>query len=259
VGPLKEGPQGRPAFAVPAPRSGAGFLIVAHRGNRARCPENSAAAFSLAIEEGADVVETDLRPSRDGVFVCFHDSRLERMSTGRGHLETHTLEELASLRLRFQGLIGEERIPTLETLVGLSPSGVALALELKSPRFVEPEISRALARDIGRLGIERRTVVLSFRPNRLKAFRREAPGIPSGCVCVAPWGGREADLLGPLPAILLLHRSFVRRAHRRGQLVCPLDARPERRVSLYRQLGVDALLADDPASVIAAARSLKPD
>ena len=48
--------------------------VMAHRGNRVLCPENTLASFSKAFEEGADILETDLHLSADGVFMCIHDA-----------------------------------------------------------------------------------------------------------------------------------------------------------------------------------------
>ena len=46
---------------------------MAHRGNRVACPENTLASFRRALEDGADILETDLYVSADGTFVCIHD------------------------------------------------------------------------------------------------------------------------------------------------------------------------------------------
>ena len=54
--------------------------VVAHRGYSARYPENSMLAFEQAIEAGADVVETDVRMTRDGLLMCWHDPDLQRVA-----------------------------------------------------------------------------------------------------------------------------------------------------------------------------------
>jgi len=50
---------------------------MAHRGNSAAAPENTLAAFRRAIDDGADIIETDLHLTRDGVFVCIHALELK--------------------------------------------------------------------------------------------------------------------------------------------------------------------------------------
>ena len=56
--------------------------VMAHRGNRVACPENTLAAFQRALDEGADILETDLHVTADDVFVCIHDATLDRTTNG---------------------------------------------------------------------------------------------------------------------------------------------------------------------------------
>ncbi len=58
--------------------------VIAHRGNRAHAPENTLPALLEAVARGADALEFDLRVSRDGQLVLFHDPTLERTTDGRG-------------------------------------------------------------------------------------------------------------------------------------------------------------------------------
>jgi glycerophosphoryl diester phosphodiesterase len=80
------------AFAFPGP-----VEIIAHRGYSSRAPENTLAAIEAAIAAGADAVEFDLRVSRDGVAVLFHDELLERTSNGTGPLRDVPFIDLAKL------------------------------------------------------------------------------------------------------------------------------------------------------------------
>ncbi len=234
-------------LVLPRPRCGGPFLVAAHRGDRAHCPENSLAGFRRAIQEGADLLETDLRPTADGQFVCFHDVRLERTSDGRGILERQSATQLAAIHLRMgDHSWPDEHIPSLEDLIGLCPQDVNLALELKSRRFESQEICAALLRKLESCGMLRRVILLSFHASHLGAMAAVAPEIPSGIVSFRPWPNGAFDLLGPHPAVLYLNRTYVAQAHRRGQVVCPLDTSPEVRLSFYRELGVDAVLTDDP-------------
>ena len=72
-------------------------FVVAHRGASAARPEHTLAAYELALKEGADGVECDVRLTRDGHLVCVHDRRLDRTSTGAGLVSTMTLAELREL------------------------------------------------------------------------------------------------------------------------------------------------------------------
>lgn len=228
--------------------------VMAHRGNMARRPENTLAAFRLALEQGADLIETDLHLSADGVFVCIHDSTVDRTTNGRGAVADMMLAELKQLSAAngFEGY-EDERIPTLAEVIGLLPPGAILALELKTDRFLEPAVGRQLAAQLAAAGMTERAVLLSFEMPRVEAVKRVAPEIPIGFITLKRLTPRPgADLLGPFWPILLANPLYVRAAHRRGQPVCPLDPHPDSRLWYYRWLGVDAVLTNDPGTTLRA-------
>ena len=72
-------------------------FVVAHRGASADRPEHTLAAYQLALDEGADGVECDVRLTKDGHLVCVHDRSLDRTSTGTGLVSEVTLAELREL------------------------------------------------------------------------------------------------------------------------------------------------------------------
>lgn len=84
-----------------------------------------------------------------------------------------------------------------------------------------------------------------------------APDLPIGWITLSrPWPLRAAQVLGPLWPLLLLNPFYVRLAHRKGQLVCPLDPNPGPRLRLYLHLGCDAVLSDDPGATSSALQRL---
>jgi glycerophosphoryl diester phosphodiesterase len=72
-------------------------LIIAHRGNRLRIPENTLESLTEAVSLGADALEFDVRVTRDGVPVLMHDARLDRTTNGHGPLGSFTFAELRTL------------------------------------------------------------------------------------------------------------------------------------------------------------------
>src|SRR5690349_21284419 len=72
-------------------------FVVAHRGASAQRPEHTVAAYELALQEGADAVECDVRLTRDGHLVCVHDRRVDRTSDGTGLVSEMSLAELREL------------------------------------------------------------------------------------------------------------------------------------------------------------------
>lgn len=87
--------------------------LIAHRGFAVDCPQNSALAFQKAGAAGFWAIETDIRKTRDGHFVCIHDPDTLKTMEGGGEVAQMSLRELRSLRFRnFRDL--DETIPTLE-------------------------------------------------------------------------------------------------------------------------------------------------
>ena len=97
-------------------------MISAHRGASHDAPENTLAAFSKAIELGADFLEVDVRTTSDGAQVCLHDQSLKRTTGAEGEVKNRTLEELKKLTAA-QGFESSpyagEKIPTLDELCAM--------------------------------------------------------------------------------------------------------------------------------------------
>lgn len=90
-------------------------LVVAHRGVWDDAPENSLSSIEAAISLGVDMVELDVRRTKDGVLVLMHDETVDRMTDGTGSVVDMTLEEIQQLSLRNRdgGVLTEEGVPTL--------------------------------------------------------------------------------------------------------------------------------------------------
>lgn len=108
--------------------------LCAHRGVMELHPENSLASLKEAVRLGAHMIEFDLRESRDGEILVFHDKTLERMTNGTGLVINFTAAELKKFRLRCPrtGALTEERIPILREALGVLPRNIWLNLHLKA-------------------------------------------------------------------------------------------------------------------------------
>lgn len=245
----------RPAtsLSLPGPRP----WVMAHRGASDLAPENSAAAFALAIEHGADLIETDLWFLADGEIACMHDRNLRR-TTGRDQ-DVTSIDRAALGELRLLDPAGGDHpVPLLADLLAAVPASIPVVLELKDPRFVEPErIARLLERLGDRAG-ERRAAVIATDAALLAAIRRRAPELVTGHISMRdPLGDRECDLLGPWWPLLRINPWYVRRAHARGQLVCPLDPHLHRHLRRWLALDVDAVLTNDPRATRRAIEAIR--
>ena len=109
-------------------------LNIAHRGASALAPENTMAAFAMAVELGADAIELDLHVSRDGELVVIHDNTLDRTTDGEGPVHARSLQELKRLDAGrwFGESFAGQRIPTLAEVLDRFSGKVPLALEIKA-------------------------------------------------------------------------------------------------------------------------------
>ena len=126
--------------------------IIAHRGDSGLAPENTWPAIERAIEIGVDMVEVDVRMTKDGVPVLLHFERLEHTTTGSGLLADHTWEEIQRLDAgawkdpEFAG----ERVLSLEDVLDLTRERVPLNLDFQAVDAVAPGV--AVVRDAGLSG-----------------------------------------------------------------------------------------------------------
>jgi glycerophosphoryl diester phosphodiesterase len=230
-------------------------LLMAHRGDAVHAPENSFAAFGLALDADADLLETDLWLTRDGVLVCHHDRTLERVTDGRGAIPDLTLDEVKLARVTgsYCGQFDpahypEERIPTLEELLAWMPQDTGLALELKDPALAHPDNAQRLI-ELIRPRIEAGTVMLlSFEHDLLYAARNIEPKVWIGEISETNANPTfDGNAIGTTPQAMASNPRYIEIARAHKLWVCPLDPAPEERLDWYLSLGVDAVLSHDPA------------
>ena len=226
-------------------------FVVAHRGARTLEPENTLRAFLLALAQGADALETDLRFTRDDELILFHDPTLDRMTEGQGAVRDHTLAEIRGLRTRHpSGALVAEPVPTLAEVIAATGGQTPLLLELKDPLFLQEKYAEKLVNVLESGGVLRRSALISFHFAHVAAVKAVCTDIPVGHITLKnPWPKRGAQLLGPLWPLVYLNPTYVAVAHRMGSIVAPLDPNPLPRLPYYLRLNVDALLADEPGLV----------
>ena len=244
--------------------------VIGHRGNRAHAPENTLASFQEAVALGVDAVEFDLRVSRDGVLMVFHDATLERTTDATGLLADRTAAELGrvdaganftpdggrSFPWRGRGAT----VSTFDEVVESLPRALEFIVELKTPIAAEP-VRAAIARH----GIAGRVIVAGFdpaatRPLRgagfalgastpdvvrlvLPALLRRRLGAPAfQALCIPPrWNGIPV----PIAALARALRGSGTVIHV-WTINDPADA-----IGLWN-IGVQGIVSDDPATILAA-------
>jgi len=223
-------------------------LLIGHRGVRGSLPENTVAAFRAAFEAGLDGIECDVQRTRDGVLVLLHD--LEVAGCRVAELTHAELQSLAGRLCRLEELL----------LLAREYPGTLLNLELKSDRLRSRGLERQVATSVRRSGLVGRVLISSFDPLALARLRLLAPEFRVALL-FAPdmprWlrGGWLAGWLH-VDAIHPHYRQvtpvLVGRARTRGLMVNTWTVNDPEVVGKVMSAGVDGIMADDPASLLAA-------
>lgn len=231
------------------------FLRIAHRGASGHAPENTLAAFRLAAELGADMVELDVRVSADGVPVVIHDSSVDRTTNGTGLVRDLTLSQLQQLDAG-----GGESIPTLEeTIQTCREVGIGLYIEIKEGRAVRP-----LVELLHRHDLQHGVIVNSFRPDWLAEFKSRASHIPTsvlfGSLHIDPVKLAQAagadyvhpcwEQRAPQPH-RLLSPEWIRRVRQADLGVITWHEERPKEIAALRRLGVDGICSAQPELLLA--------
>ena len=157
-------------------------LIVAHRGASHIAPENTLAAFRLAWELDADLIEGDFYLTSDGVIVAHHDDTTKRTANVDRLVQEQTLQELTSLEVgswkdpKWAG----QKIPTLNQVFETVPPRGKVLIEIKSDtRIVEPLID--VLRDSPLVGEQ--MIIICFDAQVIAHIKQRLPAIGAFWLC----------------------------------------------------------------------------
>jgi glycerophosphoryl diester phosphodiesterase len=240
--------------------------IIGHRGDRSQAPENTMPALELAMDELA-YVETDVRLTRDGVPVLFHDTDLERVAGLDGRVEDLDLARLEDLDAGawYSDAWAGERIPTLDAFLGaLAERDDARALvELKAD-WTPPEV-RTVLDLVERHGLRGRVVLQSFSIETLQSIQRVSPTtprimlireLPADPVPLAEQLGLIG--FGTTAASVTAAPDAIEAAHAAGIAVLCYTLNSQDRWQEVSALGVDGIITDQPSDLDAWIASTAP-
>ncbi|MBC8184508.1 glycerophosphodiester phosphodiesterase family protein [candidate division KSB1 bacterium] len=237
----------KPLLTKP-PKHG-GIYVVAHRGAHNTIPENSIPAYQKAIDLGCDFVEIDVRTTKDGKFVCIHNSTIDKYVEGvNGKIEDFTLAELRVLDIGSR--VGPQwkgtQIPTFEEILDLCKGKCGIYLDLKEVP-VKPLIDKIKAR-----GMER-DVLWYADDHELEQVKELCPQ----CI-IMPDPGAEENLSGLIQlfkpnviAAVWKHysKSFVDKCHQAGAIVIVDEDKPDCWEDALKW-GSDGIQTDYPEELI---------
>ncbi len=150
------------------------ILIAAHRGGHLTVPENSLASIDEAIRAGADIVELDVRETRDGIMVLLHDKRLDRTTTAQGELGDFTYAETQQFYLTHQGKGTPYRIPTFREALAYAKGRAIIDIDFKISGMEAREKAYEI---ISELGMEEQVLFFLYDYTEMDSLYKINPRI----------------------------------------------------------------------------------
>jgi glycerophosphoryl diester phosphodiesterase len=231
-------------------------MIFAHRGASGYAPENTMAAFQLALDLNSDGIELDLHLTKDGHIIICHDEALERTTSGKGFINDFTLEELRRLSagLWFDERFKEERIPTLDEFLSLvSDTKLIVNFEIKNIPYYYTGIEEKLVQAVAAKQMIDRIIVSSFDHYALAATAKMNPEVKLGLLfstrILEPWQYASQLPFASYsihPDYTFIDEQYIRRCHEFGYKVYPYTVDNRDWYEKMRAAGLDGIFTNYP-------------
>lgn len=236
-----------------------GPLVIAHRGASGEAPENTLASFTLALEQGADLIETDVHLTADGVPVAIHDPTVDRTTDGHGLVLGMTLAQVKALDagIRCSPRYSGERVLTLDELLDWVKGRAPVVLEIKHDGpYYRSEVVATVVDALRRHDMASSAIVISFDHAAMLEARGLCPELATGvlfaCTPVNPASlAVEARAGALLPHLSNLTPRMIAQARSQGLAISPWVADSEDEMRWALSLGVDAVATNYPARLAA--------
>jgi glycerophosphoryl diester phosphodiesterase len=238
-------------------------LVLGHRGARHAAPENTHAAFELALREGAAGVELDVRLVKSGQIVVLHDTTLSRVTGGA---DRRAVEALTWAETRSADIGRGEQVPLLSDVLDWAASHDQLVnVEVKSDVKRRRDLLHGVSALLAAHPYAARGVVLSsFDPRFVWFLARALPQIPSAFLfhtkspvarVAAMVGAATFNRMGARavhPEHVLVTEQRMQAWRSRRALVGVWTVNDETRARELSALGVDYIVSDRPGAILAA-------
>lgn len=216
-------------------------LKIGHRGAAAYEPENTLRSFKKAIELGVDMVEFDIRKTKDGKLVVIHDKKVNRTTNGKGLVKAYTFEQIRKLDAG-KG----EKIPTPEEIIDITEGKCGLVIELK-----EGDTEKQITEIIKTRKIEEKVIIVSFYPQFLQNIKSLHPKLKVGILTkeVPDDYIRIAQHLNVEYALIRkdkIKKEHVDNLHKIGLEVAAWTVDDKKYLKKMLSFGVDAIASNRP-------------
>ncbi len=224
------------------------YTIVAHRCGKGYGVENSLEALKACLDHQPDMVEIDVRMTRDGKFIVFHDPVLDRLTDWSGLVNTKTLKMIQKVRLK-----NGSRIPTVDEafrLIQKLPK-TGLIIDIKDLNTGVFNYKKLIAK-IKKHGLERRVIIFCMNYHLLRRIARDYPLLTYCYFSLLP---RRKTLLrakkigARYVGALMLTKQFIRKAHQKDMKVVSLGTEKRKKLLWHIRNRVDIISTGHPSVI----------
>jgi len=230
--------------------------VFAHRGASAHAPENTIAAFKVAVYQGADAIELDTKLSVDGHVVVIHDQTVDRTTPTIGRVNEMTAYELTNLDAgsHFDSAFQGEPVPTLEEVFYIFGHRILINVELTNYASPFDALPIKVAQLVTQYHLQDQVLISSFNPFTLIRARKLLPEVPIALLAMQgkrgtlarSWPGRLLNYQALHPEIEDTTLDLVNRAKRRDQRVHAYTVNQVEDMRHLFEMQVDGIFTDDP-------------
>lgn len=238
------------------------MLKIGHRGAKAYAPENTISSFKKALELGVDMVELDVRITKDKYPVAVHDNKLRRLTKEHLRVSHLTLEQVKKLKIK-----GTDEIPTLAEVFDAldSEAGVNLDLKARGAAQIVVQTLRDYKVDFGKV------MVSSVHPGEIRLVKELEPEIITALIFRSNNATNIWLLLDFLAIVFLpitkyyiswltrhAHADYLNINHRlldkrkmglfkrHGIKICAWTVDSKKKIQYLKKIGVDAIITNYP-------------
>ena len=224
-------------------------VVIAHRGASAGAPENTMAAFELAIEERADWIELDVQEDADGQVIVAHDSDFMKVAGRELKVWDATASALAEIDIGswFDPAFAGERVATLDDVLETVRGRAGVVIELKYYGH-DQRLEERVVEIVEAAGMQDDIMLMSLKMDGLRKAAALRPDWTRGLlntVSVGDLTRLDLDFLALNAAAAT--PATIRRAHQRDMRVFVWTINDPVQMSVMLSRGVDGLITDEPA------------
>ncbi len=235
-------------------------IVIAHRGFSGQAPENTLASFKKAIELGSDMIELDVRFSKDGQVVVIHDNTIDRTTNGRGKVADYTLKELKQFDAGswFAPQFSGEQIPTLKEVLELAKGRIRVNIEIKNEslgQYAVTDLADRALQEVKEAEMADQIIFSSFYPSALTRIKQRDPRIWVALLYSRSWNYLPEITGGNPFSVLNLRNSYLTKGkiatiHQKGMKVNVYTVNSEEEMQQFVEWGIDGIITNRPDRLI---------